>query len=268
MNSVTFYNEAIALIESTLLGAALCLPRIGAAFLVLPLLTQESVPALVRNSLFVSLSIMVYPIAFATIEPSLIPGVMWPFIILKEIFLGACMGFLFGSIFWALSVAGGIIDTQTGSNMANAMDPIQGHQATPMGLWLSRFATWLFMVSGGFLIFLDILLGSYKLWPIHNILLDLKLKGAMVFIQELEFIMSKSLMIALPAMLLLALVDLSLGLINRFAQQINVLALSMPIKFWLSTFILVISLGTIIEVVLRKLTSNQALLDAMAKLFS
>ncbi|OZG74403.1 EscT/YscT/HrcT family type III secretion system export apparatus protein [Hahella sp. CCB-MM4] len=268
MATQAMYNEALNLVETTLLGTALCLPRIGAAFVVLPLLTQESVPALVRNSLFVSLAIMVYPIAFATIDPGSIPSYIWPFIVLKEIFLGACMGFLFGSIFWALSIAGGILDTQTGSNMANAMDPIQGHQTTPTGLWLSRFATWLFMVSGGFLIFLDVLLGSYKLWPIQEILLNLSLHSAMIFIQELEFIMTKALMIALPGMLVLALVDLSLGLINRFAQQINVLSLSMPIKFWLSSFILVISLGAIVEVVLKKLFANQELLDVMANLFS
>ncbi len=261
------YNQALAMVESFILGIALCLPRIGAAFVVLPLLTQETVPALVRNSLFVSMAIMVYPITFASIEPASIPAINWPFIVLKEIFLGSCMGFLFGSIFWALSVAGGILDTQTGSNMANAVDPIQGHQATPAGMWLSRFATWLFMASGGFLIFLDVLLNSYQLWPIGQLMLSLNMDGAKLFINELDFIMSKALMIALPGMLVLALVDLSLGLINRFAQQINVLALSMPIKFWLSNFILVLSLGIIVEVVLHKLLSNQALLETMKHLF-
>lgn len=261
------YQDGFALVENSVNGMLLCLPRIAAVFVILPLLTQENVPALVRNSFLVSLAFMVYPFAFSSLDPTMIAKIDWPIILLKEMMIGACIGFLFGSIFWALSVAGGIIDTQTGSNMANSMDPIQGHQSSPTGSWLSRFATWLFMASGGFMILLDVLFSSYKVWPVTSTDIALNISGATVVINELEFIMSKALIIALPAMLVLSLVDLSLGLINRFAQQINVLALSMPIKSALATTMLVLGLGIIVEVVLTKLFDNRALLSTMKPLF-
>ena len=44
-------------LQGQALSIALTLPRIAAAFLIIPLMTQETVPALVRNSFFVSLTI-------------------------------------------------------------------------------------------------------------------------------------------------------------------------------------------------------------------
>jgi type III secretion protein T len=75
---------------------------------------------------------------------------MWPMVVMKELFIGSILGLMFGAVFWAIGMAGGIVDTQVGANMANAVDPIQGHQTTLNGVWLSRFASLIFMSSGGF----------------------------------------------------------------------------------------------------------------------
>lgn len=46
-----------------LIALGLTLPRIMGAFLMLPLLTQQNMPATVRNSFLVSLAIVALPIA-------------------------------------------------------------------------------------------------------------------------------------------------------------------------------------------------------------
>jgi type III secretion protein T len=245
--------------ETLLVSMMLSLPRIAASLIILPLMTRENVPVMVRNSLCVLLAIIVYPIAFAGIDVNDTASAQFPLLIVKELVIGAGIGFLFGSVFWALSTAGGIIDTQTGMNMANALDPVQGHQATPTSLWLSQFATWLFMASGGFLIFLDVLLGSYKAMPVTAIPSALTFAGASVFINEMAFIMSKALLFAAPAILVLSLIDVGFGLVNRFAQQLNILPLSMPVKLWTATLMMTLTIGVIIEAILRKLADNHAL---------
>ena len=53
------------LLGNPLLALALVLPRVIGAFLMLPLMTQQTVPAMVRNSFMVSLGIMVLPAALA-----------------------------------------------------------------------------------------------------------------------------------------------------------------------------------------------------------
>lgn len=246
---------------------AIILPRIGAAFIILPLLSQDTVPALVRNSLFVVLGIILLPTLIDPDSLAKLTLLDWALIMGKEIFIGMVIGLLFGSIFWSLSVAGGILDTQIGLTMGNSIDPLQGHQASPTSQWLSRFGAWLFMASGGFIVFLELLYGSYAVWPILKPLPDLRLAGATIFIHEFEFIMLKALLIASPAIILLAMVDMGLGLINRFAQQLNVLAITMPIKSWVATFVMVLNLGLIVEIVLQKIADNQSIIKILSPLF-
>lgn len=254
---------ALSDVENLVISVILCLPRVASSLMILPLMTKENVPVMVRNGLYVGLALVAYPIALAGIDVTTVAPASYPLIIIKELLIGAGLGFMFGSIFWALSTAGGIIDTQSGVNMANAMDPVQGHQATPTAVWLSQFGTWLFMASGGFLIFLDVLLTSYQVLPVTSTLSALTFAGASVFISEMDFLMSKALLFAAPAILLLSLIDLGFGLVNRFAQQLNVLPLSMPLKLWVATLTMVLCIGIIMEAILFKLADNRYVLDLL-----
>lgn len=251
-------------LTQTVMAVALSIPRIGAAFLVLPLLSQDTVPALVRNSLFVALAIIVFPLTGAAASAISLDPTEWPFMLIKEMLIGIALGLLFGSIFWAIGMAGSIADTQVGGNMANALDPIQGHQTSFTGQWLSQLATWLFMATGGFLLFLDVLIGSYQLWPVDVFLPALTLSGSLVFINEFEYMMTTALLFAAPAMLIMGIIDIALGIMNRFAQQINLLSISMPVKSFMTTWVMILVLGAIVEVTIRKLYDNQDLLNVLS----
>jgi type III secretion protein T len=96
-------------IGNNVLGVALTLPRILAAFMALPLLSSSDMPPLVRNSFFVSLSIVVFPLAAAASPYSAMGAGVWPFVIVKELFVGLAIGFSFGVLFWAIGNAGNLI---------------------------------------------------------------------------------------------------------------------------------------------------------------
>ena len=53
-------------LEAGVAGFALAVPRLAAAFMVLPLLTQESIQPMVRNIFLVSLALIVYPLIART----------------------------------------------------------------------------------------------------------------------------------------------------------------------------------------------------------
>lgn len=253
-------------LQSQALAIALTLPRIAAAFLILPLMTQETVPALVRNSFFVSLAIVAYPIAAAAGPGEAMMQSTWAVIVLKEIFVGTAIGFCFGIMFWALSAAGNVIDVKVGSSMASVMDPISGHQTSLTGLFLSQFGMWLFMATGAFTMFLDLLLSSYKLWPVGNALPPLHVGGAGFFADQFNYLMTAVLMFSAPALIVTSLLDVAMGLINRYAQQLNVFALAMPIKAWMATWMVLLSLAAMVEMVVRKVAANAGLLDALQKM--
>lgn len=257
--------SSIELLQNQALAIALTLPRIIAAFLILPLMTADVVPATVRNSFFVSLAIVAYPVAESALPIASTGNPLWPLIVVKELFVGLLLGFTFGAVFWAMGAAGELIDTQIGANMSGALDPIQGHQTTLTGDLLSQLAAWLFMASGAFLVFLDLLLSSFRLWPVASSLPVLHPDGQALFVGTFSYVMSTALLFASPAIAILAIIDLSMGLVNRFAQQLNVFQLSMPLKAVAAQFMVLISLAVIIEIVLRKLFDNEHLLNAIAR---
>lgn len=254
----------IELLENQALSVALTLPRIAAAFLIVPLLTSETVPALVRNSFFVSLALVAYPVVEAAAPITTTGNALWPLVVLKELFIGLLLGFLFGAVFWAISAAGDLIDTQVGANFANVTDPIQGHQTTLTGELLSQLAAWLFMASGAFLVFLDLIIGSYAIWPVSASLPSIRPGGEALFIDSFQYVMTAALLFAAPVVAVLSIIDFSMGLVNRFAQQLNVFQMSMPLKALASQFIVLMSLGVMVEIVLRKLFESRGLLQALS----
>ncbi|WP_394002237.1 type III secretion system export apparatus subunit SctT [Luteimonas sp. WGS1318] len=254
--------------QNPLLALALTLPRIAGAFLMLPLLTTETVPAMVRNSFMVSLAIVAIPIALAGAPPIEAAGTAhWSAIVLKETFIGISIGFCYGVVFWAISSAGVIIDTQVGMSMAQIFDPVQGHQTSLHGEFLSQLAAWLFMASGAFLVFLDLLMTSYTVWPVMSFFPDIRMSGMALFVGQFSYLMTAMLLLAGPAMVILLVIDLSFGLVNRYAPQLNVFALTMPIKAWLATAIILLMLGVFVEVVMRRLVDNSGLINALKGAF-
>lgn len=251
------------LLGNPLLALALVLPRVIGAFLMLPLMTQQTVPPMVRNSFMVSLGIIALPVALAGLPMEQLGTIEWPVIVLKEIFIGVAIGFCFGIVFWAVAAVGGVIDTQVGMSMAQVFDPIQGHQVTLHGEFLSQLATWLFMASGAFLVFLDLLMGSYVLWPVASYFPDLPAVGMNLFVGQFDFMMTMVLVMAAPVMVVMLVIDLSFGLVNRYAPQLNVFALTMPIKAWLATALILLLLGVYVELLLERLGSNRYLLGLL-----
>lgn len=162
---------------------------------------------------------------------------------------------------------GGIIDAQVGNTFAQQLDPTQGGQSAPNTRWLNMFAVWLFMASGGLLAFLDVLFGSYQLWPITQMGPALEIGQLGFFVDQFQYLMSAGLVLAAPVVVVLLLVDLSLGLINRFAQQLNVYSISMPTKSLAATLVLLMCLGLIAEVVVRRFAAQVDLPGVLSRVF-
>ncbi|MGH8080813.1 MAG: type III secretion system export apparatus subunit SctT [Lysobacter sp.] len=250
-----------------LIALGLVLPRVIGSFMMLPLITTENMPPMVRNSFMVSLAIVAIPVAMNGVPLNELNALHFAPIILKEVFIGVSIGFVFGMVFWAISAAGNIIDTQVGMTLAQVFDPIQGHQASLHGNFLSQFAAWLFMASGAFLVFLDLLLSSYAMWPVVSFFPTLHPAGMELFVGQFSYLMTALLVLAAPVMVVLLLIDLSFGLVNRFAPQLNVFTITMPIKAWLATWIILLMLGVYVEIVLSRLAGYRGLLQALNKVF-
>jgi type III secretion protein T len=65
----------------------------------------------------------------------------------------------------------------------------------------------------------------------------------MLFAEQAGWLMLYMLLLAGPIVVACLLIDFSLGLVNRFASQLNVYVLAMPIKSGVASFILLVYFG-------------------------
>lgn len=259
MTDYDFFNGAIA-------NLAVILPRIAAAFLILPLLTAEILPALARNIFLVSVAISVYPFVAGAGLPATTLGIALGPLILKEIFIGVVIGYSFSIVFWALEGAGQLIDAKIGTTTAQLTDPLSGHQTSLNGAFLSHLAAFVFVATGGITTFLGLLFQSYVIWPVHAPFPVLSALGPIFFVARFDELMRLTLLLAAPALALLTLVEFGLGFVNRYAEKLNIFSLSMSIKAWLGTFIVFLVLVTLIEFIVDWLGAQGGLLDTLQQI--
>lgn len=245
-----------------LLGVATA--RVAATFFLLPMFSTETVPTLVRNSIFVSLGVVSLAMQPPLDISMLGPG-QWATILLKEVFVGLLIGFFFGSVLWALEAAGQIIDTKVGATLAQVVDPLSGHQTSLNGAFLGRLAGVVFVSMGGLSLLLRVIMESYALWPIAAPMPALDPRGLGIVEGEFGRMMVLATLFAAPVLTVLFLIDAGLGLMNRFAQQLNVFTLSLSIKAFAATFLLLLLLGSYITAIIRDIASRPAVINAILK---
>lgn len=240
--------------------------RVAAAFVILPVFSPQTVPPLIRNAIFVSMAVLVF-----LVQPGLqnieLTGPAWAGLFAKEIMIGIVIGFLFALILYASEIAGQIIDGQIGMTIAQIVDPLTGHQTSLTGSFLGRLANYVFMASGGFLFFTGALLQSYIAFPINGSLVPDLSAGSMHIENAFADVMAQSLLFAAPALVIMLGLDLALGLVNRYAPQLNVFSLSLSIKAWLATAMVLLILTTLVGILIDSLSRRSqdiiAVLDAM-----
>ena len=253
MESAEFFR----LLGDNILVLSLSALRVSIAFLLLPLFTKESVPAIVRNSMFLSLallSIMIQPSGM-DVQFSV---ATWIALFAKEALIGAVIGVFFGFFLWAFEAAGVVIDMQIGASFALFFDPVVGNEVTLIGALLSRWASFVFLASGGLLLMTGVLLESFAIWPLVTPVDSLRATSIALFETELSRFFSLTIRIAGPFMAVLFVIDVSMGLINRFAQQFNVFFLSMSIKSIITIFLLIVLLPFLLDVLVNEMQTQAA----------
>lgn len=257
-----------AQIKNTLFLIALSMARMAAVFQVAPFLGNAILQGAVRNGIILALMFILYPIVAPTIPPDEVMTTgRFLLLIAKEAVLGMIIGFLFSLIFWVAEAVGYFIDNQRGSSMAQSVDPLSGASSSPLGSLFFQTLTVLFYTTGGFTAFLLVLFQSYAAWPITTFFPDfLEREFVTYLLQQADLFMRYTVILAAPVIVLCFLADLGLGLINRFAPQLNVFFLAMPIKSALAIFVVIVYFSILFSF-LRERTLGAGLLFTTLRRF-
>jgi type III secretion protein T len=226
------------------LALVLGLPRLTLLIIFSPFMGGNILSGQLKGSLIFALYFMIHPIVVSQLpeKPTFLTEdwILYLALAAKEVAAGFLLAYVSGIVFWAAQSAGFLMDNQRGASMASTSDSFSGEETSPLGSLLFQSLVFVFFIGGSFVGFLGVFFQSYIFWSPFSWFPDLTSSTAVVFFLGLiDFLMLQTFLLAGPVVTAALLTDVSLGLINRFASQLNVYVLAMPIKSALTMFILI-----------------------------
>jgi type III secretion protein SpaR/YscT/HrcT len=162
--------------------------------------------------------------------------------LIKEIFVGTLMGFMISIPFIVVQTAGMVIDHQRGGASLMVNDPTIQNQSSPLGTFFNFILIYLFFLIDGPFIVLDIISQSYDILPPDQFLNGDFFKFDSQFWADVMGVMGKVMIISTqlgaPALIIMLMTDLFLGIANRLAPQVQITFLGMPLKSLLALMII------------------------------
>lgn len=215
--------------KGVLMLLAVCTVRVYAAMLVLPATNSQILQGMVRNGVALTIGL------FITLGQPLdavagLSAMQLAMLIAKEGLIGSMLGFAIATIFWTAEGVGVLIDVQAGYNNVQQTNPLSGEQSTPVGNALLQLAITGFFLLGGFMAFLGLLFDSFQWWPLNNFT-PLAPQLLERFVQtQMRSYTEAVIRIVCPVVMVLVLIDLSIGLIAKTADKLEPTNLGQPIK--------------------------------------
>ena len=200
--------------------------RVLSLFTSLPVIATSSVPARIR----IGLAFLVAFCAQATIPPVApieLASAAGFLAVVQQVLIGVSLGFAVRVVFTGVEFAGEVVGLQMGLNFAAFFNPMTAGDETAVSKFFSISVSWLFIVMGGHLMLIAVVVQSFAVFPVSS--------EPFAFLRAVEpqrwgaEIFSLGLWIALPLVAMLLFANLVLGIISRVAQQMNIFAIGFPI---------------------------------------
>ncbi len=164
---------------------------------------------------------------------------------LHELGMGALIGFGSSLVFFAASMGGEFLDTVRGTLTANLMVPQLQVQTTLLGDFYFQLFVVLYLLAGGHLFFLSAVFDSLQIFPPTGAFPA----GAAVhasFLKMAVGLFGIMVKVVAPALLVLVMVDVVLGVANRMAPQLDVFFIGLGLKPALGLLVVALSLHALL----------------------
>lgn len=246
---------------------AMVIPRFLTVMALIPIFAKGFLPGMLRNGMAISLTIVLVPPIMLNVKMAELAMPNLTVIILKEVMVGFLLSLPLVITFWAAEAIGAYIDNQRGASMASSMDPLTNEQTTPLGQLFIRAYTTFFLASGSFLILLDLIYTSYITWPVTEFFPSFSTDVVDIYLGLLDRLMWLVVVMTAPVIISMMLAELALALISRFAPQLNVFFLAMPVKSAMGVFVLIIYLPLLVTNLMGHLDGYRSLISSMGGAF-
>lgn len=203
--------------------------RMSGAIAFNPIFGRVNYPQRARAAFILVLSFYCYSYTGGVLRVVPTSFLEYGFLLLKELFMGFCLGFAMDLCFLSLRFATSVIDFSLGLSMAQVFDPQSRAQATvSTGLFYS-FLLLYFITMNGHLRFLEILFRSIDQHPFGEVSIRTLLMPKLMiglFVSSMKM----GLELAFPFMGIELMTELALGILMRIIPQINIFLVNFQLK--------------------------------------
>jgi type III secretory pathway component EscT len=158
-----------------------------------------------------------------------------------ELAIGLLIGFGSSLVFLAAQMGGEFLDGARGTTSANMLVPQLQVQASLLGDFYFQLFIVLYVLAGGHRWFFQAALDSYRVFPPTGTMPGAEIVNES-FIHMGVLIFGIMIKVVAPAILVIILVDVVLGVANRMAPQMDVFFLGLALKPALGLLIVAVSL--------------------------
>lgn len=211
--------------------------RLAGVVFLFPYFSWPGIPAVLR----VWITIMLTWLIFLTLPREALPdfgGTVLETVLLlvKEAAVGLALGFLISLCFSLFIQAGQLMDLGAGMTLSAVFNPQIGGQVTLLGRFYYLVVLVYYLAINGHHLFIASIAESYRLIPLNREFLVQELAGGMGHIFARIFTLAFQ--IAAPVIVIMLILDLSLGFVAKTVPQVHVFVEGLPLKIALALLIL------------------------------
>ncbi len=222
---------------STLFAFLFVLGRVGGLVAFLPLPALRNAPQMVRAVLAMTITFALFPVWPQ--PPNTLPTIgELTTTVLAEMGFGFTMGLAVNLLTEGFEVAAQLIGVQAGYGYATTIDPTSQADAGVLQVISGLMTGLLIFTLGVDRQLFRILAASFEKFPAGSWTLTAVSVDGIVHLGSGMF--SLALRLAMPMIALLLLIDLSLALLGRMQQQLQMLSLAFPLKMLAALLLLAV----------------------------
>jgi len=193
-----------------------------------PIFSNKDIPRHTKLGLALLTALLLFP--FVRLPGTALSHhpISYSFHLGKELFVGLIIGYTSMVMFMGILAAGQFLDFQMGFGMVSLIDPMTKVNASVMGQFKYIVSLLIFLLVNGHHLLLTALARSFEVSPLTTFVLSASITNNLVRLFCDIFVIA--LKIGAPAIGVLFMTELILGIIGRTVPQMNVFIVGMPLK--------------------------------------
>lgn len=203
------------------------LARVIGLFTIAPFFSERIIPQMMKAIFILWITVVLWFVVDVPVNLPTAPIFVFTFMI-NEFLIGLGIGFIARIILVGIQTAGSLMDMQMGLSAAAIFDPTSGSQSTLMSKAMFYFGIIAFISINAHHLLLVVFRESFKVIPPVKLVEYSNMPEMLGELGARMFFIAVSL--SLPIIIIIFLLDFSLGLLSRLAPQVNVFFLGFQIK--------------------------------------